>query len=81
MSENLEETTRIYTGPAMIAQGLRARLMDLDIEPIIRDDHQTGITSGFATGVPGQVRMFIRKDELAIAQETIEEFLKEIGES
>ncbi|WP_432411257.1 DUF2007 domain-containing protein [Rasiella sp. SM2506] len=80
MSDNLEETTRIYTGPAMIAQGLRARLNDLGIEPIVKDDHQSGITSGFAVGVPGQVRMFIRKDELATAQETIEEFLREIEE-
>ena len=80
MSENLEETTRIYTGPAMIAEGLRARLNDLGIEPIIRDDHQSGITSGFAIGVPGQVRVFIRKDELPLAQETIDGYLKEIGE-
>ncbi|MAZ72247.1 MAG: hypothetical protein CMC70_03780 [Flavobacteriaceae bacterium] len=81
MSENKEETTRIYTGPAMIAQGLRARLNDLGIEPIIKDDHQSGITSGFAIGVPGQVRVFIRKDELGAAQSIIQEFLKEIGES
>lgn len=80
MSDNLEETTRIYTGPAMIAQGLRARLNDLGIEPIIKDDHQSGITSGFAVGVPGQVRMFIRKDELPVAQDTISGFLKEVGE-
>lgn len=80
MSENLEETTRIYTGPAMIAQGLKARLNELGIEPIIKDDHQSGITSGFAIGVPGQVRMFIRKDELVVAQETIETYLKEIEE-
>ncbi len=80
MSENLEETTRIYTGPAMIAQGLRARLNDLGIEPIIKDDHQSGITSGFAIGVPGQVRVFIRKDELPLAQDTIAGYLKEIEE-
>ncbi len=80
MSENLEETTRIYTGPAMIAQGLRARLLDLGIEPIIKDDHQSGITSGFAIGVPGQVRVFIRKDELPMAQDAITEFLNEIDE-
>lgn len=80
MSENLEETTRIYTGPAMIAQGLRARLNDLGIEPIIKDDHQSGITSGFAIGVPGQVRVFIRKDELPLAQDTIAGYLEEIEE-
>jgi hypothetical protein len=80
MSENLEETTRIYTGPMMIAQGLRARLNELGIEPIIKDDHQSGITSGFAIGIPGQVRMFIRKDELPAAQETITAYLRDIDE-
>jgi len=75
-----EETTRIYTGPAMIANGLRARLNDMNIEPIIRDDHQSGIVSGFAQGVPGQVRLFIRKEQLEVAQEMINEFLKEIDE-
>ncbi|MAM27546.1 MAG: hypothetical protein CMC13_00840 [Flavobacteriaceae bacterium] len=80
MSENLEETTRIYTGPMMIAQGLRARLNELGIEPIIKDDHQSGITSGFAIGVPGQVRVFIRKDELPAAQSTIDNYLQDIGE-
>tara|TARA_R110002049_G_scaffold133388_3_gene292852 strand:- start:5220 stop:5459 length:240 start_codon:yes stop_codon:yes gene_type:complete len=79
MNEN-EETTRIYTGPMMIAQGLRSRLNELGIEPIIKDDHQSGITSGFAIGVPGQVRMFIRKDELVRAQDSITEYLKEIEE-
>ena len=80
MSENLEETTRIYTGPMMIAQGLRARLNELGIEPIIKDDHQSGISSGFAIGVPGQVRVFIRKDELPAAQSTIDSYLQDIGE-
>jgi hypothetical protein len=75
-----EETTRIYTGPAMIANGLRARLNYMNIEPIIRDDHQSGIVSGFAQGVPGQVRVFIRKEQLEVAQEMINEFLKEIEE-
>ncbi|MDX1463763.1 MAG: DUF2007 domain-containing protein [Marinirhabdus sp.] len=78
MIENSEETTRIFTGPMMIAQGLRARLNEIGIEPIIKDDHQSGITSGFAIGIPGQVRVFIRKDQLVSANETIDTYLKEI---
>lgn len=80
MSENPEETTRIYTGPAMLAQALKSRLNDIDIEPITKDDHQSGIASGFATGVPGQVRLFIRKDELAKAQPVIDLFLQDVEE-
>jgi len=80
MSENPEETIRIYTGPAMLAQALRSRLNDIGIEPITKDDHQSGIVSGFAIGVPGQVRLFIRKDQLAKAEPVIDLFLKDVEE-
>ena len=80
MSDKAKETTRIFTGPAMIANGLIARLNEIDISPVRRDDHESGITSGFAIGVPGQVQLFIRNEEKEVAQETIDAYLKEIGE-
>ena len=70
-----EKTTRIYTGSAIEAQPLINGLYELDINPIIRDDHQSGILSGFATGVPGQIRVYIRKEELAIAQPIIDRYV------
>ncbi len=78
--DNQEQTTRIYTGPAMIANGLKARLLDMGISPIEKNDHQSGITGGFAIGVPNQVRLFIRKEELALAKEMIDEYLEALGE-
>jgi len=81
MKDHIEDTKRIYTGSAMVAKALTVRLNELGIEPIVRDDHQSGIVSGFATGVPGQVRVFIRKDELATAQSTIDAFLLEVDEN
>jgi hypothetical protein len=80
MSDNLQETKRIYTGPAMIAKGLVARLNELGISPIERNDNDSSIQAGFTIGVPGQIMVYIRKDELAIAQATISEYLKQIGE-
>jgi len=71
-----EKTTRIFTGSAIEAQPLINALNEVDINPIIRDDHQSGIMSGFAAGVPGQIRMYIRNEELTIAQPIIDEFLK-----
>ena len=70
-----EKTTRIFTGSAIEAQPLINGLNELDINPIIRDDHQSGILSGFATGVPGQIRVYIRKEELAIAQPIIDMYV------
>jgi len=71
-----EKTTRIFTGSAIEAQPLINSLYEIDINPIIRDDHQSGITSGFATGVPGQIRVYIRNEELAIAKSIIDDHLK-----
>ena len=71
-----EKTTRIFTGSAIEAQPLINSLNEIEIYPIIRDDHQSGITSGFATGVPGQIRVYIRNDELIIGQSIIDDHLK-----
>ena len=40
-----EKTTRIFTGSAIEAQPLINALNEIDINPIIRDDHQSGILS------------------------------------
>lgn len=75
-----QTTVRIFTGAAMVANGLIARLNELGIQPIVKDDHQSGITGGFATGVPNQVRLFIRQEELDVSKSVIEEYLNDIGE-
>ena len=78
--DNSKKTTRIYTGPAMIANGLVARLNEVNIQPIIKDDHQSGITGGFAMGIPNQVRLFIRQEELEASKDIIDAYLKEVDE-
>lgn len=75
-----KKTVRIYTGPTMIASGLVARLNHLGISPIVKDDHQSGITGGFSTGVPNQVRLFIRNEQLDTAKSMINEYFTEVGE-
>jgi hypothetical protein len=79
--EKDQETVRIYTGPAMVGNGLIARLNEIGISPIVRDDHHSGITGGFSTGVPNQVRLFIRNEELDKSKTMINEYLEEVGET
>lgn len=80
MSENTEETIRIYTGSDMIATGLVVRLEEVNIIPILRDDEQSGVMFGAGNKFDDQVRVFVRKDELAIAQPILDAYLIEIGE-
>ncbi|MFT4673842.1 MAG: hypothetical protein ACJAYD_001025 [Patiriisocius sp.] len=75
-----QKTIRIFTGPTMIGNGLIARLNEIGISPIVKDDHHSGITGGFSTGVPNQVRLFIRNEELNAAKGIINEYFNEVGE-
>ena len=76
----MSETTRIYTGPTLIAKGLVARLNEIGISPIERNDHDSSLRAGFTASIANQTMIFIRNDELSEAQSTIDEFLKEIEE-
>lgn len=80
MSENTEETVRIYTGSDMIATGLVVRLEEVNITPILRDDEQSGVMFGSGNKFDDQVRVFVRQDELALAQPIVDAYLKEIEE-
>ena len=59
MIDKEHETVRIYTGPVMLVKGLVARLNELGISPIERNDNESSIQAGFTIGVPGQVMLYI----------------------
>lgn len=80
MSDNKEETVRIYTGPDLVAEALVGRLKELGIVPILRNDQQNAVMFGSGNNYSDQVRIFIRQDELAKAQPTIDAFISEINE-
>lgn len=75
----MSEIKRIYTGPTLMAKGLIARLNEIGVSPIERNDHDSSVHAGFTMGIANQTMVFIRKDELDKVQSTIAEFLKEIG--
>ena len=75
-----ESTIRIYTGPMMVAKGLIARLNEIGIQPVSRNDHNSATMAGFSMGIPGQVLLFLRKDQLEQAQPIIDSFLAELQE-
>ncbi|MCG2430991.1 putative signal transducing protein [Aequorivita xiaoshiensis] len=80
MSDNLEETIRIYTGSDIMAQALVERLENVGITPILRDDEQSGVMFGSGSKFDDQVRIFVRKDELSLAQPIADTFIEETKE-
>lgn len=80
MSDHKEKTVRIYTGPNLIAEALVVRLEEKDIIAIVRDDQQNAVMYGSGSNYTGQVRVFVREDELAVAQPILDDFLKDIAE-
>ncbi|MBB6681459.1 DUF2007 domain-containing protein [Aequorivita sp. 609] len=80
MSDNSEETIRIYTGSDIMAQALVERLENVGITPILRDDEQSGVMFGSGSKFDDQVRIFVRKDELSVAQPIADAFIEETKE-
>ena len=75
-----EETVRVYTGPLLVAEALVGRLEEVNIIPIVRDDQQSAVMFGSGNNYSDQIRVFVREDELAIAQPIVDAFLEETGE-
>ncbi len=80
MADHKEETVRIYTGPILMAEALVGRLEEVNIVPIVRDDQQNAVMFGSGTNYSDQIRVFVRQDELAVAQPIAEAFKKETRE-
>lgn len=80
MSESNIETVRIYTGPILMAEALVGRLVEVDIIPIVRDDQQNAVMFGTGNNYSDQIRVFVREDELSLAEPIVDEFLAEIQE-
>ena len=77
MSENQEETVRVYTGPILMAEALVSRLEEINIYPIVRDDQQNAVMFGSGSNYSDQIRVFVRKDQLAGAQPIVDAFKSE----
>lgn len=77
MSNNTEETVRIYTGSDIMAEALVGRLKEAGITPILRDDQQNAVMFGSGNNYSDQIRIFVRTDELAVADPIAEAFKAE----
>lgn len=77
-NEENSDYVRVYTGPLIIVKMLQSHLQDVGINPIVKDNLESGLRGGFGGGLPGLIQLFVHKDEIQKAGPIISEALEGI---
>lgn len=56
--------SKIYTGNRFTAQRIEAKLKEIDIAPVIKDESNSAHLAGFAANVDGELELHVHNDEL-----------------
>jgi len=63
---------KIYTGNTIVVQLIKQRLEDIGINPIIKDETESGRLAGFATAIPSFPEVYVHESELDKAVHIVE---------
>lgn len=66
---------KIYSGNFIIAQLIFDKLDEIGINPIIKDDNQTGLTAVMVEDYQALVEVYVHKDEEARAMPIVEDII------
>ncbi|MDG3582137.1 MULTISPECIES: putative signal transducing protein [Galbibacter] len=75
-----QDYIRIYTGSSIQAGLLEERLKAATINPVIKNETESGRLAGFGPSVVDQVQVFVHKDEHAKAMQIFQEVEKDLKE-
>jgi hypothetical protein len=75
MSDN-SEFVDIYSGSEVRVILLKGLLENNEIDFVIQNDYQSGITAGFGGGTINTVRLKVHESDLEKARPIVEEFIK-----
>jgi hypothetical protein len=73
---NNETSVRIFTGREVQGIILKAELEENGIISIIKNDFQSGLSAGFATGTAPEIDILIKAEDLLAAEPIVAEFMK-----
>lgn len=65
--------TRIFIGSQMQAQGLLAQLEAVGISAVVKDEAESARLAGFGSALNSSTEVYVHNDELAKAQEILNE--------
>ena len=60
--------TRIFIGSQVEAQGIIAKLKDVGINPVIKDEAESARLAGFGSSPTSSTQVYVHNDELAKAE-------------
>jgi hypothetical protein len=66
---------KIYTGNFIIAQLIFDKLDEIGINPILKDDNQTGLTAVMVEDYQALIEVYVHKDEENKAMPVVEDIL------
>jgi hypothetical protein len=69
--------TKVFVGNRMEALYLKTELEAIGIEPVIKDEHESGLRAGFGAGglPPGSLEVFVHNDELEKAKPVLDKVI------
>ena len=72
--KNDSDLVKVFTGSEVSGILLKAELEDIGIPALIKNDFQTGISAGFAGGIPYMIDLYINESDRKKADSIIKEF-------
>jgi hypothetical protein len=72
--------TKLYSGNFITVRLLVARLRDVDIEPITKDDLQLGLSAMLVDNYDGIMDLYVHKDEVDVALPIVKSVLAKMDE-
>ncbi|WP_299582193.1 putative signal transducing protein [uncultured Sunxiuqinia sp.] len=72
--KNEDQLIPVYTGSQVSVVLLKAKLEDIGIPAIIRNDFQSGIAAGFGVSTPNAVDLYIQERDLEQAEPILQNF-------
>ena len=69
---------KIFTGNFIIVQRLNGALTNVGINPVVKDESESGRLAGFGASIQGEQEVYIHKDEFEKATGILEIIKKEL---
>ncbi|GLB49228.1 putative signal transducing protein [Neptunitalea lumnitzerae] len=67
----MKDFEKVFEGSSIAAKQIIAALEEKGIEPIVKDETESGRLAGFAPKIINNVQLFVHKDELTLSKEVV----------